>query len=63
MQTATHIEELIVWTKPQALEEAKSVFASYGPKFRTVANDTGPVLSKGQGGRRLLVASRRRPRY
>jgi transcriptional regulator with XRE-family HTH domain len=50
MQTATQIEELIVWTKPQALEEAKSVFASYGPKFRTVANDRGPVFSKGQVG-------------
>lgn len=50
MQTATQIEELIVWTKPQALEEAKSVFASYGPKFRTVANDKGPVFSKGQVG-------------
>jgi len=50
MQTAIQTEELIVWTKPQALEEAKSVFASYGPKFRTVANDKGPVFTKGQVG-------------
>jgi transcriptional regulator with XRE-family HTH domain len=49
MQTATQTEELIVWTKPQALEEAKSLFASYGPKFRTAASDKGPV-SKGQVG-------------
>lgn len=50
MQTATQTEELIVWTKPQALEEARTVFASYGAKFRTVANDKGPVFSKGQVG-------------
>jgi transcriptional regulator with XRE-family HTH domain len=31
-----------------ALEEAKSLFASYDPKFRTAANDKGPVLGKGQ---------------
>lgn len=50
MQTATQTEELVVWTKPQSLEEARSVFASYGPKFRTVANDKGPAFSKGQVG-------------
>ncbi len=50
MQTATQTEELIVWTKPQALEEARSLFASYDPKFRTVASDKGPVFSKGQVG-------------
>ena len=50
MQATSQTEELIVWTKPQALEEAKSVFASYEPKFRTVANDKGPVFSKGQVG-------------
>jgi DNA-binding XRE family transcriptional regulator len=50
MQTATQTDELIVWTKPQALEEAKSVFASYGPKFRTVANNKSPVFAKGQVG-------------
>ena len=48
MQATSQTEELVVWTKPQALEEAKSVFASYGPKFRTVANDKGPIFSKGQ---------------
>jgi transcriptional regulator with XRE-family HTH domain len=50
MQTATQTQELIVWTKPQALEEAKSVFASYGPKFRTADNEKGPAFSKGQVG-------------
>ena len=50
MQTATQSEELIVWTKPQALEEAKSVFASYGPTFRTAVNDKGPAFVKGQVG-------------
>lgn len=50
MQTATQSEELIVWTKPQALEEAKSLFASYDTKFQTVAIDKGPVLGKGQVG-------------
>ena len=50
MQTATQTEELIVWTKPQALEEAKSVFGSYDPKFRTAGNDKGPVYGKGQVG-------------
>ena len=50
MQTATRTEELIVWAKPQALEEAKSLFASYDPKFRTVANDKGAILGKGQVG-------------
>ncbi len=50
MQTATQTEELIVWTKPQALEEAKSLFASYDPEFRTVANDKGPLSGKGQVG-------------
>ena len=50
METATQNEELIVWTKPQGLEEAKSVFASYGPKFRTVANDKSPVFAKGEVG-------------
>jgi transcriptional regulator with XRE-family HTH domain len=49
MQTATQTEELIVWTKPQALEEARTLFASYAPKFRTAASDKAPV-SKGQVG-------------
>ena len=48
MQTATHTEELIVCTKPQALEEAESVFGSYDTKFQTLAIGKGPVLGKGQ---------------
>ena len=50
METTTQTDELIVWTKPQALEEAKSLFASYDPKFRTVANDQVPAFDKGQVG-------------
>jgi len=50
METTTQTDELIVWTKPQALEEAKSLFASYDPKFRTVANDQAPAFGKGQVG-------------
>jgi transcriptional regulator with XRE-family HTH domain len=48
MQTATQTDELIVWTKPQALEEAKSLFASYAPKLHTEAIDKRAVLRKGQ---------------
>jgi metal-dependent hydrolase (beta-lactamase superfamily II) len=40
MDTDTQTEELIVWTKPQALEEAKLVFG----------NDKGLAFSKGQVG-------------
>jgi len=50
MQTATQTEELVVWAMPQALEEAKSLFASYDTKFQTVATGKGPVLGKGQVG-------------
>jgi transcriptional regulator with XRE-family HTH domain len=50
MQTATQAEELIVWTKPQALEEARSLFASYDTKFQTVSVGKGAVLGKGQVG-------------
>lgn len=50
MQTAIRNEELIVWTRPQALEEAKSLFASYDTKFQTAATDKQPVLGKGHVG-------------
>jgi DNA-binding XRE family transcriptional regulator len=50
MQTATQTDELIVWTKPQALEEAKSLFASYDTTFQTVATGKGTLLGKGQVG-------------
>jgi len=36
MPTATQSEELVVWTQPNALDEAKSLFAPYAPKFQTV---------------------------
>src|SRR6202042_482257 len=35
MQTATQSQELVVWTEPQALEEARSIFARYAPTFET----------------------------
>lgn len=34
--TATHSEGLIVWTEPKALDEAKSLFAPYTPRFQTI---------------------------
>jgi hypothetical protein len=36
MQTAAHSEGLVVWTEPKALDEAKSLFAPYSPRFQTV---------------------------
>jgi DNA-binding transcriptional regulator YiaG len=35
METGTHSQELVVWTVPQALEEARSIFALYAPTFET----------------------------
>jgi transcriptional regulator with XRE-family HTH domain len=46
MQTATQSEELIVWTERKALEEAKTLFAPYSPKFQTVPCDTRSALGK-----------------
>jgi transcriptional regulator with XRE-family HTH domain len=39
MQTATQSEGLLVWTEPKALDEAKSLFAPYAPRFQTVPCD------------------------
>jgi len=36
MQTAIESRELIVWAPHKSLAEAKSLFASYAPKFQTV---------------------------
>ena len=46
MQTPTQTEELIVWTQPKALDEAKSLFAPYSPKFQTVPCTTTTALGK-----------------
>src|SRR5579863_7845452 len=46
MQTATQSEELIVWTERKALEEAKTLFAPYSPKFQTVPCDARSALGK-----------------
>ena len=35
METATQSQELVVWTEPQALEEARSIFAPYASTFET----------------------------
>jgi hypothetical protein len=36
MPTATESEELVVWTQRKTLDEAKSLFAPYSPKFQTM---------------------------
>ena len=46
MQTATHSEGLVVWTEPKALDEAKSLFAPYSPRFQTVPGDARTALGK-----------------
>jgi transcriptional regulator with XRE-family HTH domain len=48
MQTATHSEGLVVWTEPKVLDEAKSLFASYSPRFQTVPCDVRTTLGKTQ---------------
>jgi hypothetical protein len=48
MQTATHSEGLVVWTEPKALDEAKSLFAPYSPRFQTVPCDLRTALGKTQ---------------
>lgn len=46
MQTATHSEGLVVWTEPKALDEAKSLFAPYSPRFQTVPCHVKTALGK-----------------
>ena len=48
MQTATHSEGLVVWTEPKALDEAKSLFAPYAPRFQTVPCHLKSALGKAQ---------------
>ena len=48
MQSATHSEGLVVWTEPNALDEAKSLFAPYSPRFRTVSCHVKSELGKAQ---------------
>jgi len=47
-QTATQSEGLVVWTEPDALDEAKSLFAPYSPRFQTVPYDAMTALTKTQ---------------
>ena len=46
MPTATHADELVVWTQPKTLKEAKSLFAPYSPKFQTVPCNANAALGK-----------------
>jgi transcriptional regulator with XRE-family HTH domain len=46
MQTATQSEGLVVWTEPNALDEAKSLFAPYSPRFQTVPCAVKTALGK-----------------
>lgn len=46
MHTATQSDDLVVWTPPKALEEAKSLFAPYSPKFQTVPCNVRTALGK-----------------
>lgn len=46
MQTATQSEGLVVWTEPNALDEAKSLFAPYSPRFQTVPCNVKTALGK-----------------
>jgi transcriptional regulator with XRE-family HTH domain len=48
MQTATQSEELVVWTQPKTLAEAKALFAPYSPKFQTVPSNIKMALGKTQ---------------
>jgi transcriptional regulator with XRE-family HTH domain len=46
MPTATQAEELVVWTQPKTLDEAKTLFAPYSPKFQTVPCTARATLGK-----------------
>ena len=46
MPIATQAEELVVWTQPKTLAEAKSLFAPYSPKFQTVPCNVSAALGK-----------------
>jgi DNA-binding XRE family transcriptional regulator len=48
MLTATHSAGLVVWTEPKALDEAKSLFAPYSPRFQTVPCNVKTALGKTQ---------------
>jgi transcriptional regulator with XRE-family HTH domain len=48
MQAATQSDQLLVWTEPKALQEAKSLFAPYSPKFQTVPGKIKMALGKTQ---------------
>jgi DNA-binding XRE family transcriptional regulator len=48
MQTAADSEGLVVWTEPKALDEAKTLFAPYSPRFQTVPCDVMTALRKTQ---------------
>src|SRR5260370_285740 len=46
MPAVTQSEGLVVWTQPNALDEARSLFAPYSPKFQTVPCDVKTAFRK-----------------
>lgn len=46
MPAATQSESLVVWTPPKALNEAKSLFAPYSPKFQPLSPSSKAALDK-----------------
>ena len=48
MQTAADSERLVVWTEPKALNEAKTLFAPYSPRYQTVPCDVMTAPRKTQ---------------
>src|SRR5271157_4245787 len=48
MHTPSEASDLVVWARHGALEEAKSLFAPFGPTFQTVPCATPTSLGKTQ---------------
>ena len=46
MQTATQSEGLVVWTERNSLDEAKSLFAPYSPRFQTFPCNVKTALGR-----------------
>lgn len=46
MLTTTQSEELVVWTEPKTLAEARSLFAPYSPRFQTVPCNVRTAFGK-----------------
>ena len=46
MEAATQPQELVVWTQPQMLDEAKLLFAPFAPKFQTMPCSARTALER-----------------